>query len=315
MANRGLKHKIMAISPHIEMVIRRVYWNNVGWLGHFGDNKPAQVQSSALDYSKIKSFLESEGVLPGALLLVHSAYGALKGRGKGANEVIEFLLDLTGKNGTLAMPAFPKFDNKIDRVNYLRNLGSNDTVYEYDVKKSRITTGVLPLKLSKKPGAVRSRFPINTMVAFGPLARELFCDEFKSETALACGPGSSWEKCVEHDAFIIGLGTDLTHSLTAIHVAEDSFEADWPIENWYIEKKFKITDGDFVHSRTLRERAPQWGALCFAERTLCKDLMKDGILRSIDINGVVVEVLQAKKLIEFLRVKQNQKPGYPYYWC
>ena len=67
--------------------------------------------------------------------------------------------------------------------------------------------------LSKSVDSIRSRFPINTMVAAGPLAEELFCDEFKVKTPLACGVGPFWQKYAQHNAFIIGLGTDLTHKV------------------------------------------------------------------------------------------------------
>ena len=62
----------------------------------------------------------------------------------------------------------------------------------------------------------------------------------------------------------------------------------------------------------LRERAPRWGALHFGERTLCKDLLASNLLKSTVIDGVIVEVLSAKALIDFLN-SRNQR-GYPYFW-
>ena len=32
MANNGLIFKVLSMSPHFEMLFRRVYWANVGWL-------------------------------------------------------------------------------------------------------------------------------------------------------------------------------------------------------------------------------------------------------------------------------------------
>lgn len=322
MANNSFFNKFLSLSPHIEMIVRRIYYKNIHlflWLkskNRFKINLSVsnKVQSQPLDYNKIKLFLQSHGVSHNCLLLVHSSYDALKGKGKYSGEVVDFLLDLVGAKGTLAMPAFPKFPNKVKKVDYLSSIDNSNTIYRYDVKNSSITTGVLPLKLSKLNGAVRSRFPINTMVALGPLSEELFCDEFKEKSPLACGLGSSWKKCIDNDAKIVSLGTDLTHSLTAIHVAEDAYEGSWYVKNWYIKKKFEIIDKNFSQILTLRERAPHWGALCYAERTLCKDLIAAGILKSVHIDGVLIEILSAKKLLAFLRKKQNDKPGYPYYW-
>jgi aminoglycoside 3-N-acetyltransferase len=314
MANNNFRNKLMALSPHIEMIVRRVYWANVKALRKRIKPKKPKGILDLLDYSKVSAFLNAAGVGSGSLLVIHSSYGSLRGRGKKPNEIIDFFLDLIDEKGTLAMPATPRFDNNPDVVEYLTSKNFKEKVFEYDVQKSKITTGVLPMMLHKRDGSIRSRFPINTMVSLGPLSADLFRDEFTSDFPLACGVGSSWQKLIANEALIIGFGTDLTHSLTSIHVAEDTYEHDWPIKDWYQEKKFKIVDGDFVDERLIRERLPKWGALHFGERTLCRDLIREGILRTTIIQGVLVEVLRAKELNDFLRAKQNSKVGYPYFW-
>jgi aminoglycoside 3-N-acetyltransferase len=318
MANGNFKNKVMAISPHIEMLIRHIYWWNVRWLRPLVLKSASKSKSKSvlpnIDYDKVADFLTSFGVTKGSLIVVHSAYGPLKGRGKNHNEILEFFFDLIGETGTLAMPAMPKYVNSLPLEEYLSGKDSPNKIYEYDVEKSGVTTGVLPLMLNKRPGSVRSRFPINTMVASGPLAHELFHDEFSQIDPLACGIGSSWAKCAENDALIIGFGTDLTHSLTSIHVAEDFYEAEWPVKDWYINKTFNITNGGLSETKVIRERASKWGALHYAERTLCKDLVEAGILTSANLDGVLIEILSAAKLTKFLRLQQQKKKGYPYYW-
>ena len=312
MANNSLIQKIFSMSPYIEILSRKIYWKNVGRL--HGKSKKSrknnQDENTPVNFDAISKFLYSNGAKRDGLLLVHSAFGPLKGRGKTADQIIDFFLDIVGPGGTLAMPAMPKFKNAIKKEDYLKPSDS-DVIYEYDVKKSKIKTGVLPLMLHKRKESKRSRFPINTMVALGPLAEKLFQGNLEGESPLACGVNSAWKRCVDNDALIVGFGTDLTHSLTAIHVAEDVQDQAWPVKKWYIEKKFRITDDEFSELRVLRERAPQWGALHFAERTLCRDLMSEGILRSTEIDGVLVEVIKSKELIKYLN-KRNHK-GYPYY--
>jgi aminoglycoside 3-N-acetyltransferase len=314
MANSGFKNKILALSPHIEMLVRHIYWKNLSLFNRFSINKTSKPETGDLDYVDVAKFLESSGVSKGSLLVVHSAYSSLKGKGKSHNEILDFLLDLIGDTGTLAMPAMPKFSNAVGKENYLTSDFHLSKIFEYDVEKSGVTTGVLPLMLTKRANAIRSKFPINTMVALGPLSQELFCDEFKPSPPLPCGTGSSWKKCLDNDALILGFGTDLTHSLTSIHVAEDSWERSWPVSGWYHEKKFRLVDGSVSKTMTLRERAPKWGALHYAERTLCKDLMDAGLLTSKTFRGVVVEIISAKKLNSFLMDQQRKKKGYPYYW-
>lgn len=317
MANTGLVKKIFSWSPHIEMIARRLYWRNVQRLaGKVKKNskkkrpvEPEQVKP--FDFVELENYLKSCGVGQGSLLLVHSAFAPLSGRVSGADEVVDFLLRILGDAGTLAMPAMPLFSNSRPVEEYLLTQPDENT-YVYNVQKSRIKTGVLPTALHKRKGSLRSRHPINSMVAYGALAKKLMEGNLVGQSPLACGVNSSWNRCAEEDAIIVGLGTDLTHSLTMIHVAEDVKDADWPVEDWYVEKKFIIKDGDFEEERVLRERAPRWGALHFAERTLCKDLILAGLLKTSVVDGVVVEVLSAKALIEFLNERNSS--GYPYFW-
>jgi aminoglycoside 3-N-acetyltransferase len=312
MANDSLIKKIFSCSPHIEMISRRLYWNNVKWLSkRVKKNKISEVNITAIDFNEIENFLLANGVDKGSLIVIHSAYAPFKGRGKTPNQILDMLFEIVGNSGTVAMPAMAKFKNAVDVEDYLSE-SKESIVYEYDVLKSKIKTGVLPLMLHKRKESVRSRHPINTMVAMGPLAEHLMGDNLEGISPLACGVNSSWNHCVEEDAVIIALGTDLTHSLTMIHVVEDVLDKEWPINNWYLEKEFSIKDGDFHKKVKLRERAPKWGALHFGERTLCKDLMDKGILKSTIIDGVTVEVLKAKDLIEFLN--ERNSTGYPYFW-
>lgn len=311
-ANSTLLKKIMAFSPYIEVLVRKIYWSNISYLSkRIKINTPIDNVSTPINYQEISGFLNNHGVKKGSLLLVHSSFSPLKGRGKTANQVVDFLLDIIGDEGTLAMPAMPKYRNAKNVLNYLDS-HNVDTIYHYDVQKSGIKTGVLPLMLHKRKSSIRSRHPINTMVAKGPLASALMKDNLVGKSPLACGKNSSWNNCLKNDAYIVGLGTDVTHSLTAIHIAEDVLDDSWPISDWYIEKTFRITDHDFDETRTLRERDPKWGALHFAERRLCKDLIDAGILKTIYIDGILVEIVNSTKLVNFLNNRNNK--GYPYFW-
>jgi len=314
MANVGLVKKIMSISPHIEMMVRRLYWLNVkrlvGRVKVKSKPKNKDTSYSPYKFDELEVFLQKPSICKGSLLVVHSAFSSFKGRVEGPDEIIDKLFGFIGASGTLAMPGMPVFKNSRPLKNYLSAV-KDEELYVYDVNKSRIKTGVLPSILHKR-GGLRSRHPINTMVALGPLAGDIMEGNIAGDSPLACGANSSWKHCVDNDAIIIGLGTDLTHSLTMIHVAEDVLDTAWPIKDWYIEKNFMIKDGDFEETRVFRERAPKWGALHFGERTLCKELLAEGILKSKIIDGVLIETLNAKKLMHFLNDRNGF--GYPYFW-
>jgi aminoglycoside 3-N-acetyltransferase len=299
------------------MIGRRIYWRNISrfskkakkskintcLIAHRGD--------TPLHYGALEQHFRALGVADGSLLVVHSSFAPLKGRVSSPDDVIDFLLRLVGSQGTLAMPATPLFKNSRPVEEYLSS-EPDEHVYVYDIQRSRIQTGSLPAALHKRPGSVRSRHPINSMVALGPMAEKLMQDNLSGDSPLACGVNSSWYRCVEHNALIISLGIDLSHSLTMIHVAEDIKEGQWPVKNWYVDKQFLVKDNGFEEFRVLRERAHRWGALHFAERTLCRDLLVAGLLKSHTIDGILIEALSANRLIDFLEMRNRS--GYPYFW-
>lgn len=305
--------KIFGWSPYFEVAVRRIYWSSP-WLIDLiskrdtrKELKPVVVDENSL--GKILEFLQENGVGPGGLIVVHSSAEALKPTGKSPKEIIDELIKLLGQDGTLAMPAFPKYKDEptgFDRMN--RDV--SDLILEYDVKKSIPWTGQLPYKLMRYPGSIRSRHPLNSMVAVGPLASPMMENNLLGKKPLPCGVQSSWNFCYQHNAKIIALGVDMAHSLTMIHVAEDSYEDDWPVAGWYRDRKFVVKDTDGCEEVLVRERHPKW-AKYFAERTLSKDLKENKLMKSTVIGGILVEVLDAGELMNFLNERKDS--AYPYF--
>ena len=310
MANTGLKNKIMGLSPYIELLIRYIYWKNIGLFSRFVKRKKKRKEIDFIDFSKITNYLKKFGITSGDLLLVHSSYGDLKGTQKKPIEIIHELKNLVGETGTIAMPAIRKYMGEPEMKNYLK-ADMDKTVFTYDVHNTKVFTGALPTTMVKMEQAEISRFPLNTLVALGPLAKPMMEDNLDGDFPTACGKNSSWKFCLENNAYIIGLGTDLTGCLTMIHTAEDILDDKWPIKNWYRKRIFKIIDKDFATLKIVRERCPNWGSLHWAGRTLCKDLTINNILHTQTIDGILVEVIKAKELIDFLNSKNNK--GYPYF--
>lgn len=305
--------KILELSPYIEVMVRRIYWNSPLLINLVSKRNPRKEAKSANVEEKalrnILEFLKKNGVDRGSLIVVHSSAEALKPTGKSPRQIIDELIKLLGQDGTLAMPAFPKYKDEptgIDRMNE----DDSDLVLEYDVNKSIPWTGLLPYKLMKHPGSVRSRHPLNTMVAVGTLALPMMESNLLGEKALPCGVQSSWRFCAEHGAKIVALGVDMAHSLTMIHVAEDSYEDLWPVAGWYRDRKFVVIDNDGRKEVVVRERHPKW-AKYFAERTLSKDLKKNKLMSSTVINGILIEVLDAGELLKFLN--ERKSTAYPYF--
>lgn len=309
MANTGLKNRILGISPYVELLVRYLYWKNIGLSHRFLKRKNNSKDLGFVDFSKIISYLKNIGISNGNLLLIHSSYGDLKCTQKTPIEIIQDLKILVGKEGTIAMPAIRKYEGEPDLKNFLK-ADMTKTVFTYDVSKSKIFTGALPMTMVQMPEAVISRFPLNTMVAIGPLALPMMLNNLDGELPTACGINSAWKFCLDNNAYIIGLGIDLTGCLTMIHAAEDLLDENWPIKNWYHKRTFRIIDKDFETTKVVRERQHKW-VLNVALRKLCKDLITNNILLTQNIDGILIEVIKANDLIEFLNGK-NYK-GYPYF--
>jgi aminoglycoside 3-N-acetyltransferase len=318
MANESLLNKVMGRSPSAEMMVRRLYRNSLlnGFLKKFKKKSaPTKMQIEAPvssgNFDDILQELRKQGVQKGDILIVHSAYSALKAYKLSPEQIVEKLFSLVGDQGTLAMPVIRKYPEEPDESVAL-TAPVDQIQFVYDVRKSPVWTGAIAKALMARPDAVISRFPLNSMAAIGKEAAEMMRNNLAGDLEAPNGPSSSWMYCANRNAWVVALGTDLTHSLTMIHTAEDGDIKRWPVQNWYRTKRFKIIDGEFTTNKTVLERHPKWGMLHYGERKLCQDLIDNRVMSSSKIDGVTVEVLRAQNLIGFLN--QKNKNGYPYFW-
>jgi aminoglycoside 3-N-acetyltransferase len=236
---------------------------------------------------------------------------AISQLGLSASDVVNLLVRQIGESGTLVMPAFPRYRESLDEFEY-QSKEEIEEVWTYDVQRTPPWTGALPYALIKKKGSVRSRFPLNTVVAYGKNAEEMIRHELDLDGATPCGPNSAWGYCAKNNAKILMLGVDLAHNLTMIHVAEDCFEAKWPIDHWYRFRTFNVKSFGADITVRVRERRPIWST-CYAERLLNRDLFKERIARVSSLGSLSVISLNSSDLIKYLQTKNSD--GYPYkFW-
>jgi aminoglycoside 3-N-acetyltransferase len=308
-------NRIMAISPYVEVAVRNLYWRSeflVQKVTAMRAAKKTEEKTKAApprtSIDRVVANLARRGVGAGDILVVHSAYKAVSAGSK-PRAVIEALKALVGDTGTLVMPAIPHFADAPAGTERLTADVSN-LVLDYDPETTPAWTGVLPTEMMKMPGAMRSLLPLNAVVAWGPHAEAMLRDNLSGELPLPCGPPSSWNYCREHGAKIAALGVDMAHSLTMIHVAEDVMGERWYVPGWYRERRFRIKTPRGWEEHRVRERHPRW-ALHYAERTLDKDLRREGLLTFEDVDGVPIGLLGARELIAYL--DSRNATGYPYY--
>jgi aminoglycoside 3-N-acetyltransferase len=252
--------------------------------------------------------LKQSKVAQGDILIVHSSAQAIEALGFTPQQLCLFLIDYLGQTGTLAMPAFPLYKEEPKELDLGNSITNKRLVY--NVEKTPVWTGILPRTLLKFVGAVRSKHPINSMVAIGAQADAMMQNNIAGDKPLPCGVNSSWKFCADKNAKILFLGVDVAHSITMIHVVEDSWEADWPIKNWYRDRMFKIVDKNSEQDLTVRERRPKW-AMYYAERTLQEKLVSQRILDLRDFHGVSIGLLESHSLVQYLRSERPR--AFPYY--
>ena len=313
MANNTILQKLMGSSFHVEMVIRRIYWSKITQFirKRFVVTDLGTKKSTIINLENINNHLKKIGLKKGDILIVHSSFTPFENSGISPFDIINMLLDLVGKEGTLVMPVIRSHE-KYKKNKNIKNDNLEVVEFEYNVKKSPVRTGIIPFYLMNKKNAITSLIPFNTITSIGSESKQMIKDELLDKFPTPNGINSPWKYCTDRNALVISLGIDLTHSLTILHTPEDVMNENWPVKDWYRKRKFKITNKDFVLTKTFKERKPDWGKLHFGERTLAKDLLAESIMNSVSIDGVLVESLRSKDLFNYLNSRNHS--GYPYFW-
>lgn len=313
---RGFYKWLTITFPKSEVIIRKVYWNNYRLLKKYNPHSStpdSEMPSNKVDFEKVINELKKAGIGEGSLVLMHSSYSGLACTGLSEDEVIDKLLELIGPNGTLAMPVIRKFKGDPKDEDCL-STKTDDIVCTYDVKKTRVTSGLLPYSLMRRKDAVISHCPLNPICAVGPLAKEMMAHEMEEEKLTPHGKNSAWKFCYDNNAFYISLGTDLDRHCTMVHAAEEAFgDWKWSEQEWFRERKFDIIDENGNKERRIvLERKPEWGMIYIAEMKMASDLLKDKIIKKVFIDDTIeVCISRAASVVDYMRSKN--KNGYPYY--
>jgi len=315
----GKMYKIIAlISPCVEINLRKVYWKNIKFLKKFNPHKPStsiHKQIKNVNFEKIIEWYKHMGIGQGDLLIVHSSYAGLAAVELSPDQIIDNLLKLIGPNGTLVMPVIRSYREEPNPEQLLK-VSTDNVISVYDVKRTPVTSGLLPFRLMRRKNALISHHPLNPLCAIGPLAKKMMANNLYGDFPSPHGPYSSWRFCYDHGAKVVSLGIDIEHHNTIIHIAEESFDNwKWSDTEWFRKRIFDIIDEEKQTQRiVVKERKPIWGLLHFTDIRLNHDLKKLNIMKVNKIENIVeVGYVDVQKLIPYLRSKNNT--GYPYYVC
>lgn len=215
--------------------------------------------------------LELMDIKKGDVLLVHSALSSIGKVERGADAVIDALLEAVGEEGTVVMSTLT---------------GWSDS---YDAASTPSAVGLITEKFRLRPEAVRSLHPVHSVAAIGKHAEYITQDHDKCETG--CGEGTPYLKIRDLGGKIMLLGVDMDRN-TMMHSLEEAIDAvylrilDIPAPTYidgYKDKKF-----------TLRKFPP--GHRDFLKLTPYLR-RKEAIIEG-KIGNAVVKVIDAVKLFE-----------------
>jgi aminoglycoside 3-N-acetyltransferase len=304
--------KLLENFPQAEAIVRNIYWRSPSLqklVSRLGNGITTASVDAGFSIEELVLTLRSMGIKENDVVIVHSSMKKLARCGLGAKEIIESFMRKLCPHGTLVCPTFPRYSDELPSKERLTR-DMSDVEFVYDVQRSTPWTGELGRVLMETPGARRSLHPLNTIAAYGAAVDKIFENETLNSLDLPCGPNSTWAALARLNAKIVMLGVDMAHSLTMIHVAEDCYEAQWPVKGWYRNRIFRVIDGEKESRVNVRERHPRW-ALSYAERKLSRDLYANGIARAARVGSLGVTVLDSRSLLDFL--DSRKQSGYPYY--
>ena len=167
----------------------------------------------------------SLGMEEGDTIFVHSAYSSL-GKAPGGVEggpqtVVDAILEIIGKSGTLIMPTF--------NYDFLKGI-------PWDIRSSPSQMGALTEIVRQDPRAKRMFHPIYSMAAIGPHEEELAAHRSHD----CFGETTIFRKFRDWDAKILIIGLPYSKSITFLHHCEQAAEVDYRFL-----KEFKGTAIDY----------------------------------------------------------------------
>lgn len=176
-----------------------------------------EVKKPAAHVSKgdLKAGLKQLGLKKGDNIGVHSALSSFGYVDGGADTVIDALLEVVSKEGTIVMPTHSANLEKVERspeeiaagVSWLYK------ILPYDPHKTPCTTGTIPETFRKRKDVLRSLHHVHSIAATGPKTKAIVKAGNKNVL-------DAWKQLLENNGYILLLGVDLG-TCTAMHLAEE----------------------------------------------------------------------------------------------
>jgi aminoglycoside 3-N-acetyltransferase len=240
---------------------------------------------AAIPEEQLARTLESLGIHPGDVLMLHSDYGGVSRLGWAGPDFIEFLLKYLGSGGTLLMPSHPRLKQELGRP-------------VYDVRRSPSSVGLLTEMFRRRKTARRSEYPFSACAAEGRLAADLLeahRGSFAPHDAL-----SPYARLVEAGGKVLALGCALDR-MTILHVAEDTAE-DLGIPGFY-ETEEVLVRSAAGETLVQTHRRAGWLWWYIAKYQWTSQMHRGGFVRTGALNGVRMFQVDAAPVIQWMQAQ------------
>lgn len=171
------------------------YFEALQDLGYVDLVEPADI----VDRARLIKDFKRLGVRPGQNVMMHSSLSSVGHVRGGPDTVIDALLSILGKRGTLAMPSF-----------------NHGGAHVYNARTSRSVSGAIPDAFWRRPGVLRSNHPSHAVAAIGPLAADIVAGHIEAGIWTDQSPLARF---IRADGHVLSLGVTHTSS-TVYHVGE-----------------------------------------------------------------------------------------------
>jgi aminoglycoside 3-N-acetyltransferase len=243
---------------------------------------PAPVEPVGAD--RLRSTLQALGIRPGGVLMVHSGAPAVHRLGWEPSDLIDFLLEYLGPEGTLAMPTHPKLALREGRLTY-------------DVRRSPSQVGLLTELFRRRRSTLRSRCPIAAAAAMGARAQEL--TEGHARSWAPHDENSPYGRLAELEGQALCIGVPLNR-MTILHVAEDSLRDSLPIANFHEEREvWVVADGEATAVRVHMRSPWLWWYLNLGRWSY--QMHRRGLARSRTLAEVPLYAANADDVVQWMK--------------
>ena len=268
-----------------------------------------------VDLDRVAERIDALVPRAGGLLMVHASADGFRIRSESSEPssgarsallALELLLRRVGDTGTLCMPTHPLY--KGDR-GFLED--KSDLRLVYRPQRTPSSMGLLSEFFRRDSRTQRSAHPLSSLAARGPRADELLRGNLNERAPLPHGVDSGYYRFCRAGGSVLGIGLRLLPFATVLHCAEESADEAWPVPDFFRLRHFVIEDVAGARREVrVRERRPEF-VRALALGRLRRDALAEGLLRETDLDGVPIDVLDAKGLLEMMIARQRRGP-YPF---